>query len=153
MAKPRIGDEEKKRRGTFRADESEAVLNAKAGAKVITGIFLPKVPDPEMPLNAVGRAKYDEIAALLFEQNKLTKVTCMDCEILALHWQGIQARIEAGKAPSSDSLKQFASITQRLRIAEDAPAIADPTRRNKFDSIGNAAGVLSTFRLRKATAA
>ena len=153
MGRPALSDAAKKASGTFRADRSEEAYAAKRAEKVIVGPWLTAIPEPEMPLNAVGRAKYDEITNLLFAQNKLTKVTCMDCEVLALHWQGVQARIEKGKAPSSDSLKQITAITQRLRIAEDAPAIANPTQRNKFASVGTANRVLSSFRLRPSSAA
>lgn len=153
MPRPQLSDATKKARGTFRADKSEEVYAAKRAEKVVVGPWLSSIPEPDMPLDENGRAKYDELTKILFEQNKLTKVTCMDCELVALHWQGIKARIAAGKAPSSDSLKQIASITQRLRIAEDAPAIANPTQRNKFASIGTANRVLSTHRLRPSTAA
>lgn len=152
MGRHSLSDEEKKRRGTFREDTSAAALAAKRAEKVIVGPWLTKIPVPEMPLNEVGRARYDLLAGILFNNNKLTEATCMDCQLVALHWQGVKARIEAGKPPSSDSLKQIASITQRLRIAEDAPAIANPDHKNKFASIGTANRVLSTFRLRAASA-
>lgn len=149
MGRHSLSDEEKKRRGTFRESSSEQALAAKRAEKVVRGPWLSQIPEPENPLNEVGRAMYDKYTKLLFEQNKLTLVTCIDCELLALHWQGIRARSDAGKAPSSDALKQVATITQRLRIAEDAPAIADPSRKSKFASVGSADRVLSTFRLRK----
>lgn len=153
MGRHALSDAEKKAKGTFRPDQSEAVYSAKRAEKVIVGPWLTSIPDPEMPLNAVGRAKYDEITKLLFDQNKLTKVTCMDCEILALHWQNVQGRIAAGKAPSSDSLKQISTITQRLRIAEDAPAIANPNQKNRFEGSGFSNNRASPIRLRPYSAA
>lgn len=143
-----LSDEEKRQRGTFRADHSEEARAAKAAEKVVTGPWLTKIPEPEMPLNSAGRAKYDELTKLLFEQNKLTKVTCMECELVALHWQNIQDRIAKGKAPSSDALKQVASITARLRIAENAPAIANPNEKSRFAGSGFANRRTSPIRLR-----
>lgn len=153
MGRHALSDAEKRARGTFREDQSEAAYAAKRAEKVVVGPWLTSIPDPEMPLNDVGKAKYMELAKLLFDQNKLTKVTCMDCEIVALHWQNVQARMAAGKAPSSDSLKQIASITQRLRIAEDAPAIANPNQKSRFEGSGFANNRSTPFRLRPLAAA
>lgn len=153
MGRHSLSDAEKKRRGTFRADQSEEAYAAKRGEKVVQGPWLTVIPEPEMPLNPAGRAKYDEITNLLFAQNKLTKVTCMDCEVLALHWQNVQARVAAGKAPSADSLKQISAITQRLRIAEDAPAIANPNEKSRFEGSGFANRRSTPFRLRPYSAA
>ena len=144
----RLSDEEKKAKGTFKPSRSDAVYDARAAAKVITGPWLTAIPEPSLPLNEAGRAKYDELANLLFQGNKLTKVTCMDCEVVALHWQNVQAKVAAGLPPSTDTLKQIASITARLKIAEEAAPIANPAQRNKFASIGTANNVVSTFRLR-----
>lgn len=148
MGRNALSDEEKRKRGTFRADQSEAAYAAARAEKVIVGPWLTAIPDPEMPLNEIGKAKYDQVTKLLFEQNKLTKVTCMDCEVLALHWQNVQGRIAAGKAPSSDSLKQISAITQRLRIAEDAPAIANPNQKSRFEGSGFSSSRNSPIRLR-----
>ena len=148
----RLSDAEKKARGTFRPDHSEAVLNAAAGAKVITGHFLPKVPEPSIPLNAEGKKKYLEIANLLFEQNKLTVVTCGDCERMAVMHQQMHARLEAGKPVSMDLIKRMDAISIRLRIAENAPTIANPNQRNKFEGSGFSNSRNSPFRLRPYTA-
>lgn len=153
MGRQALSDEEKKKRGTFREDQSEATYAAKRAEKVVIGPWLTSIPDPEMPLNEIGKAKYVQVTKLLFDQNKLTKVTCMDCEVLSLHWQNVQARVAAGKAPSADSLKQISAITQRLRIAEDAPAIANPNQKSRFEGSGFANRRSSPFRLRPLGAA
>lgn len=144
----KLSDEEKRRRGTFRPDQSEETYAARAGAKVITGVFLPKVPEPSIPLSDVGRAKYDELTKLLFEQNKLTVVTCGDCERMAVMHQQMHERLQAGKSVSMDLIKRMDSISMRLRIAENAPTIADPTAKNKFANSGFSASKVHTVGLR-----
>lgn len=149
----RLTDAEKRAKGTYRSDRSDEVYAAKAAEKVITGPWLTSIPEPTLPLNEVGRAKYNDITKILFQGNKLTAVTCMDCEVLALHWQSVEAKIAAGKAPSTDSLKQIASITARLRIAEDAPAIANPNQKNRFAGSGFSNSRTSPITLRPHRAA
>jgi len=141
-------DAQKIKEGTFRADRSEAVTNAAAGAKIITGLFLPKVPEPSIPLNDEGKKKYLEIANLLFEQNKLTVVTCGDCERMAVMHQQMHERLKTGKSVSMDLIKRMDAISIRLRIAENAPALANPNQRNKFEGSGFSNARHSPFRLR-----
>lgn len=143
----RLSDEEKKAKGTFRPDRSEEVYAERAGSKVITGVFLSKIPKPSLPLNTVGKAMYDKMARLLFEQNKLTEVTCQDCENLGLIQQQMHARIEAGKSVSADMIKRKDAILVRLRLAENAPAVASPGARNRFEGSGFSYSRLSSFRL------
>lgn len=145
----RLSDAEKKARGTFRPDQSDDAYNAKAAEKVITGPWLPSVPEPRLPLSPVGRDKYFEYANFLFEQGKLTRVVCDDIERFAVMHQQAHARLEAGKTVSMDLIKKMDAIAQRLRIAESAPAIASPGARNKFASIGTASSVVRSFRLRR----
>lgn len=144
----RKSDAQKIKEGTFRADRSEAVRNAEAGAKIVTGLFLPKVPEPSIPLNAEGKKKYLEIANLLFEQNKLTVVTCGDCERMAVMHQQMHDRLNAGKSVSMDLIKRMDAISIRLRIAENAPTIANPNQRNKFEGSGFSNARNTPFRLR-----
>lgn len=144
----RISDEEKKRRGTFHADRSEEVYAKRAGEKVVIGIFLTRVPEPTIPLNEVGRAKYLEIATLLLNGNKLTSVTCGDCERMAVMQQQMHDRLAAGKSVSMDMIKRMDSISVRLRIAEDAPAIANPNQKNRFAGSGFSNNRASPYRLR-----
>lgn len=130
-----ISDEQRKKDGTFRADRSEAVILAKQAEKIVAGPWLPKIPEPEMPLSQVGRDKYFQIAQLLFDQNKLTQVTCEYCLTYAALFQTAHRRLEAGKDISADAAKRMDSILQKLRVAENAPTIASPTR-NRFDGVG-----------------
>lgn len=144
----RLSDAEKIARGTFRKDQSEEVYAARAGAKVITGVFLPRIPDPSIPLSEVGRGKYDELTNLLFEQNKLTVVTCGDCERMAVMHQQMHERLSAGKNVPMDLIKRMDAISLRLRIAENAPTIADPTAKNKFANCGFSSSKVHTVGLR-----
>lgn len=130
-----ISDEQRKKDGTFRADRSEAAALAKQAEKIVAGPWLPKIPEPEMPLNQIGRDKYFQIAQLLFDQNKLTQVTCDMCLNYAALFQTAHARMAADKPLSADASKRMDAILQKLRVAENAPTIASPTR-NRFDGIG-----------------
>lgn len=146
----RLSDEEKKRKGTFRTDRSDAVYDSQAAEKVITGPWLTAIPDPSIPLNEVGAAKYQELADLLFKGNKLTKVTCGDCERMAVMHQQMHERLSAGKSVPMDLIKRMDSISVRLRIADDAPAIANPNQKNRFSNSGFSNSRASPFRLRVA---
>lgn len=144
----RLSDAEKKAKGTFRADQSEAVYAARAGANVITGVFLSRIPEPTIPLNDDGLAKYDEYTKLLFDQNKLTVVTCGDCERYAVMHQQMCARLSAGKNVPMDLIKRMDAISIRLRIAENAPTIASPGAKNRFEGAGFSNSKSSAYRLR-----
>lgn len=142
-----LSDEERKKRGTFREDTSEAASLARAAEKIVTGPWLPKIPEPEMPLNEVGRSKYYQIAQLLFDQNKLTQVTCDMCLNYAVLFQSSHARLAAGKTVSADASKRMDAILQKLRVAENAPTIAAPTR-NRFEGVGLRNSRTPSIRLR-----
>lgn len=148
----RLSDAEKKARGTFRPDCSDEVYAAKAASKVVTGPWLSAIPEPSIPLNAVGRAKYDQIAKLLFEGNKLTQVTVGDCERMAVMHQQMHDRLNAGKSVSMDLIKRMDAISVRLRIAEDAPAIANPNQKSRFAGVGFSNSRTSPIRLRASSA-
>lgn len=142
-----MSDEERKRNGTYREDRSEAVALAKQAEKIVSGPWLPKIPEPEMPLNEVGRNKYFQIAQLLFDQNKLTQVTCDMCLNYAMLFQSAHARMSAGKTVSADASKRMDAILQKLRVAENAPTIAAPTR-NRFEGVGLRNSRTPSIRLR-----
>lgn len=141
-------DAEKKAEGTFRASRSEEAYNAAAGAKVITGVFLTQIPKPTVPLTEVGKAQYDKLTKLLFEQNKLTEVTCGDCERMAVMHQQMVDRLNSGKNVPIDLIKRMDAISVRLRIAENAPAVASPGGKNRFEGSGFSNARVSAFRLR-----
>lgn len=148
----RLSDAEKQARGTFDPSRSEAAYAKAAADKVIVGPWLTYIPEPTVPLNPVGRAEYDKLTKLLFEGNKLTTVTCGDCERLAVMKQQMVERLEAGKPVSMDLIKRMDSISVRLRIAEDAPAIANPNEKSRFAGSGFANSRTSPIRLRPYTA-
>jgi len=144
----RLTDEEKKAKGTFRADQSDEVYRARAAEKVVIGPWLTAIPESTVPLSAVGKAKYDELTKLLFDSNKLTKVTCGDCERMAVMHQQMHETLTAGKRVPMDLIKRMDSISVRLRIAEDAPSIANPNEKNRFSESGFSNRRLSPIRLR-----
>ncbi|MHB1086143.1 MAG: hypothetical protein ACYCZ0_00150 [Minisyncoccota bacterium] len=149
----RLSDAEKRARGTHHADQTEEIYAARAAEKVVVGPWLISVPEPTLPLDEIGRAAYDKFTKILFDQNKLTTVTCGDCERLAVMQQQAHARLTAGKPVSMDLIKRMDSISVRLRIAENAPAIANQNQKNRFEGSGFSNNRASPIRLRPYSAA
>lgn len=143
-----LSDEERMRRGTFRESGSEAASLAKAAEKIVIGPWLTAVQEPEVPLKAEGLKKYNEIAELLLNQNKLTQVTRSMCELLAVMHQQMHARLSAGKSVSSDLMKRIEALYTKLRIAADAPKIASPGDKNRFAGSGFSNQRSQAYRLR-----
>lgn len=134
-----ISDEEKKRRGTFRADESKQARINRAAQKIITGVFLTKIPEPSFPLGPKGsvrRDEYDQITKMLFEQGKLTEVNVKWAEAAAITKGEIHAALEAGKNVSSKNIEAYKAILSKLDIAEKSHNIASPGKQNKFEGHG-----------------
>ncbi|WP_318911618.1 hypothetical protein [Shinella zoogloeoides] len=143
----RLSDAEKKRRGTFRPDQSEAVYAARKAENVVTGVFFSEIPVPSLPLDEHGRATFQKWAKLLLDQGKLTSVTSAHCESLGFIDMLINQRVTAGKLPTADSLKQRTSVIRMLGVAEDAPIIAGSTK-SRFEGSGFSNSRSSPFRLR-----
>lgn len=143
----RLSDEEKKRRGTFRPDQSSAVYAARQAENVVTGVFFSEIPVPSMPLNPFGKATYEKWAKLLLDQGKLTSVTAEHCQSLGLIDMRINDKVSAGKVPSADDMKQRTSVIRMLGVAENAPVIAGATK-SRFEGSGFSNSRSSPFRLR-----
>lgn len=138
----RLSDDEKRRRGTFRKDTSEAVYAEADAAKVVAGPWLTTIPEPDLPLNEHGRRKYDELTKVLFDANKLTAVTRSAAEQVAVLFQEQHARMTAGKPVPASLSTQMQRALAMLRIAEDAPVIDNPEgKRNKFSGCGFASRI------------
>lgn len=145
----RLSEEEKKRRGTFRKDRTDAAYEERAAKKVVAGPWLSVIPEPEIPLKEVGRRKYDELTRLLLEQNKLTAVSCMQAELAARMHEKIAALVQDGKYPSASDVNQLQRALSALRVAEDAQPIGKTGGKvNKFAGLGFANRPNSTVRLR-----
>lgn len=144
----RLSDEEKKKRGTYRADQSETIYDVRATKKVVAGPWLSKIPEPDYPLNEVGRAKYDEWTKELFEQNKLTKVTVMKASALALLHQKLHRLASEGKEPSANDFAKFQSALKDLDIAANAAVTATPGQKNRFAGSGYSTSRVSQIRIR-----
>lgn len=144
----KLSDAEKKRRGTFRADSSEAVYAERQAAKVVVGPWLSEIPEPEYTLNAVGRKKYDELTGELFKQSKLTAVSVTRASLLALLHQKFDHLAANGKYPSAHDVAKFQSALRDLDIAQHAQVTAPGGAKNKFANCGFSNSRASPFRLR-----
>lgn len=133
----RLSDEQKRDRGTLRADRSDSAYDARAAEKVVAGPWLSSIPEPELPLNTVGRRKYDDLARALFDANKLTAITRMQAEQAAVLFQEQHRRLTEGKGVPASLSDKLQRALVALRIAEDAKPIANPAgERNKFARCG-----------------
>lgn len=148
----RLSDEEKKARGTFRADQSEEVYGAKRAATIITGPWLSSIPEPDFPLTDIGRAKYDEWTQELFDQKKLTKIAVTRASALALQFQKIAKRASEGKDVSASDQAKFQSGLRDLDIAQHAKVTAEPGK-SRFADVGFADKKSSPIRLLRPAAA
>lgn len=144
-----LTDEEKRKRGTTDQRYTEEARLERAAAKIVTGVFLPKVPDPSLPLNEIGKAKYVEFATLLLESGKLTKIVAEDCERYAVMYQQVHAKLAEGKNVPQQLLNAMDSLARRLKIAEDAPSIANPADKRRFEGVGFANKRTSPYRLQR----
>lgn len=144
----RLSDEEKKRRGTFRADNSEEVYAERQAAKVVVGPWLSEIPEPEYTLNAVGRKKYDELTGELLKQSKLTAVSVMRASIVALLHQKFDHLAANGKYPSANDVAKLTSALRDLDIAQNAQVTAPGGAKNKFAGCGFSNSRTSPIRLR-----
>lgn len=144
----RLSDDEKKQRGTYRHDQSGDVYDARRASNVITGFFLPTIPEPDFPLNELGRAKYNEWTQELFDQKKLTKIAVTRASALALLFQKIARRAGEGKDVSASDQAKFQSGLRDLDIAQHAKVTAEPGK-SRFEFVGFADKVASPVRLRR----
>jgi hypothetical protein len=136
----RLPDEEKKRRGTFRADKTEAIYSARIAETVIRGPWgagaLDRIPEPSLPLNEIGRAKYDELTLALFDQRKPTGPTRDLAEAAAVSFSQIHRALAEGREVRTSTMAQYTKTLSQLRIADEAPVIAGTERHNKFSHCG-----------------
>jgi hypothetical protein len=148
----RLSDAEKKARGTFRADKSDAVLDARAQARVFVGPWLDRIPEPEIPfITDTGRDKYNELTRLLFDQNKLTAILRTWAEVAAHAFEEIAIIKGERKRPSASLFTQFNRAMEALQIADSAPVITNPEgKRNKFEGAGFASRLFKKTPLRRA---
>lgn len=149
----RLSDDEKRARGTFRPDQSDDVYDARqASATILAGPWLTSIPEPDFPLNDVGRSKYDEWTNELFTQRKLTKIAVTRASALALLYQKIAKRAGEGKDVSASDHAKFQSGLRELDIATHAKVTAQPGK-SRFEGVGFANKRTTPFRLRPYPAA
>lgn len=146
-------DEDKKARGVFRADRSEEAVLSKKVAKLFVGPWLTEIPEPELPLGEVGRAKYFELTRALKEQGKLSKPLIMRAEMAAMMWEKIHDLKARGEYPSGSDQSQLQRALDALDLANKATPIDNPDKKNKFEGHGWANKKKATFRLLPPSAA
>lgn len=113
----------------------QAAIEA-AGAKIVTGAFLPKVPEPELPLGKVAKKKYLELATDLLNEGKLTKISRMQAEAVAASFGEIHRCITAGVKVSAALQRQYETGLYRLHLAEQAKLASEANVANKFAHSG-----------------
>lgn len=132
----RISDAEKKAKGTFRVDRTEEAYAEKAGAKVLAFPTLRQIPDPQLPLNEIGLAKYQELARLLFDAQKLTAITRDAAEAAAVQWQGMHKSLSEGKDIPAHRYLAFERAMKIINVANNAPQIGGVPQRSRFAQCG-----------------
>lgn len=116
-----------------RTDEA---LDAAIAAKIVTGPWMTKIPEPDFVFNPVGKAKYDELAQLLFEKDRLTQITWMQVQVAAMTYQNVVGYSAAGKAPPAALMRDLQRALAILNVADQAKNISSPGKTNKFASSG-----------------
>lgn len=108
----------------------------KAAQKIVAGPWCEDIPAPEMPLEGVGLKKYNELARMLFDQRKLTKISLMQAEAAAVMFAKIHALVSAGKSPSANDQNQYQRALTNLKVADEARTISEPGKTNRFKPFG-----------------
>lgn len=147
----KLSDAEKKRKGTYRKDQSSTTQQVKKAEKVVAGPWLKKIPDPTLPLCDVSSAKYFEYAQHLFDQGTLTKFTCETCQIAALRYARLKSMLEDGKSPPAYLLKEIDKDVEKLTIAETAAPIVGGPKRSRFAGVGFAQNRTAQISVRRVT--
>lgn len=132
----KLTDAEKKRKGTFRKDQSASAHHAKQAKKVVAGPWLSKIPEPTLPLNEVARKRYFEIAQHLMDQGTLTVLTCETVQNAALRHAKLKRILGEGKEAPTYLLKEIDKDLKELRIAETAAPIVGGPKRSRFAGVG-----------------
>jgi hypothetical protein len=132
-----VSDKEKKARGTFKADRSKAHYDEAKAAVILSGPWLQAIPEPSLPLTDAGRRVYDQVARLLFDQQKLTTFTHRLLENYSLLEQQKTRLLQEGKLPTMALMKESSRLLIALGIAENAPTIAaNGQKESKFARCG-----------------
>ena len=132
----RLSDAEKKRKGTFRKDQSAQAHNAKAVKKVVAGPWLSKIPQPSLPLDEVATKRYQEICQHLMDQGKLTVMTCEVVQAMALRHAKMKKMLDEGKDLPAYLIKEIQNDAKVLCIAEDPDQAVGTPRRSRFAGVG-----------------
>jgi hypothetical protein len=134
----KLSEAEKLRRnGKVKASRTDEAYAQRAAEKIVVGPWLSDIPDPEYPLNEIGRKKYFELARAMFEQRKLTLTTKMLAEQVAVLHQQIFQRLSEGQQVPTNMSEKIQRVILQLGIAENGPTIASPPEKaTKFTYSG-----------------
>lgn len=137
MGRTPLSDEEKIRRGTLDPRTSEEERDRASLEKVLAFPTFHEIPDPTIPLNEIGRKTYDKWARDLFNAGRLTQITQLSIENLALADQTIAACAKSGKAVPGSIITQRNRAAGELKVINVDPSLT-PKRpdENKFSRNG-----------------
>jgi hypothetical protein len=118
MPKRRVKtDEERRKTGTLKPGRSEAAYDREfAERKILPFPTLREIPPPTLPLNEIGVAKYNELARMLLDAERLTTLTQAAAEHLAAHHMATHIELNNGKVPAANRLQQIRHLMDDLGI-------------------------------------
>jgi hypothetical protein len=139
-----IDDDERKRRGTFRADRNDQVnFQDYADRKILPFPVLVDIPQPSLPLNDVGRMKYFEICETLKNSGRFVTFTRDIAESVGALWQTMHANMAAGKGISASTINQLRNLYDNLGVNESNTKVINGrgqgSKENPFATNGVAA--------------
>lgn len=109
--------------------------------KILPFPTLDRIPKPSLPLNSIGKKKYDELAQALYQAGRLTTFTQTQIEHIALQHQAAAIDIEKKGATSASRLTQIRHAMQEIGVDRINRPIAAPDEpeENRFARNGFAA--------------
>lgn len=139
MGRYALSDEEKKRRGTFREEASDAARKTAAVSNVLAFPVEPSIPKCRLPLpeDSVGIGVYNDWCQRLFNAGLLTKVSLAFIENLVLIEDKIDRALRAGKPVASRDMIVRQSVISKLELLNvDQNLVAGQTKTGVFGKNG-----------------
>lgn len=139
MGRHPLSDEEKKRRGTFREEQSDNSRRVSAVGNVLAFPTLTNVPPCSFPLpeNGKGMHTYNSWCRDLIEAGLLTKVSLAFIEQLAIADHTIEQAILSGKTPPGRATNDRGTALRRLELLNvDQNLVAGQTKKGVFGKNG-----------------
>lgn len=95
-------------------EESSETSAESSGAQIISLGVYSEIPDPDIPLDVVGRRVYDDRCRSLLETRHLTLKTREYVELLAIAKQTMAAHIQKGRQPTKGHLEAVRAAMLKL---------------------------------------